>query len=1297
MTPPRLQMRLRRSGGSVLLLVLLLCAAALRLYNLNWDDFRLLHPDERAIVMFAAPLALPADWRAFLDPKSSPLNPHFFAYGSFTIYLLKLASIVAGWLEPLWGRFEYMALVGRVISTCFDLGTMVLVYLLGSRLYGPAAGLLAAAFVAVTTLHVQLSHFYAADTPLTFALLLALLLADTLRRTGSARVACALGAALGLALSFKFSALPALVLPPVALALRLIWPAPGETGWRRPRGVDINRAVGLTVLAVATAAALALILQPYALLDFATYSKQVVEQNAMVRGQSDLPYTRQYAGTPPYLYFLSNLVLWGYGPPLALAALGGWIYVMVRQFRNPRPGDLLLLAWVVPYFLITGSFYAKFMRYLLPIMPVLSLFAAVAVIDLYAWLRARGGGKARWAKLASPRWALALGAVALLGGAAQTAAFMNVYVGEHPRIAASRYIYDSVRPGAVLTAEHWDDSLPLPLLRNGQAFSAEIYTIAELPLYDDDTEAKLRDLIATLRRADYVVLSSNRLYGSIPRLPQRYPVTTRYYQLLFAGQLGFQLEREFTNYPTLGPWRLIDDGADESFTVYDHPKVLIFRKQTTLAESQLRALLAAPGGTPAAVVAPRLLSPAQEEGLRTGGTYAELFSLDGWQSELPILAWALALLALGLAGLPLAVAVFRWLPDRGLHFARPLSLLLIAWLEWQLASAGLWRAGPSTLRLLLAGLLLLAALLAWQQRALLLDLWQQRRGSWLLGEAVFWGVFCIFLVLRWQNPDLWHPGRGGEKPMDLAFLVAVAKSETFPPYDPWFAGGYINYYYFGQVLVAALLKLTGVAPVVGYNLAVPFLAAATAAGVFSVAYNLATRLLPAGERPRLFAGLLAVPLVVFAGNLGGAGQLVEALSLAGYRGVQSALPLVSGAVGAVAGLASLWWKGLALPAGPDFYWATSRVYPGASINEFPFFTFLFADLHAHMVALPFTLVALGVCLNLALSGEGLWPSGRRDRAAWVAAMGRWFISALVLGSLWPTNSWDFPTYAALAVFALFVVWYRGARSRARLFGLAFDALALVSLALILYLPFQAHYQSFYFGLDPAPDRSPLHLFFVVNGIFLFSLLSLLAYELWRRHAGTGWWRATALAARRWPRAGRLAHLYARLVRRDDEMGLLGLYSLLGLAVAGLGLHLVGHTTSAFLLICLAGAAWLALGPARSAAETFFFGLVGLGFALCLFCEFFAIKGDVGRMNTVFKFYLQVWVIWGAASAVAVAALWRQSAAPPGGDLAGGLRVAAGGGASLPSRTHAHPAGRPLRCCAEPRPGRLRLHGERDLQ
>src|SRR3989304_2653941 len=107
----------------------------------------------------------------------------------------------------------------------------------------------------------------------------------------------------------------------------------------------------------------------------------------MVSGVSDLPYTRQYAGTARWWYFVKDMGQWGFCWPLGLAAIAGTIVAVVRALLRPTRAELLLLVWVVPYFAITGGFHTKFLRYILPVTPMFALFAALALVLLYDWAR----------------------------------------------------------------------------------------------------------------------------------------------------------------------------------------------------------------------------------------------------------------------------------------------------------------------------------------------------------------------------------------------------------------------------------------------------------------------------------------------------------------------------------------------------------------------------------------------------------------------------------------------------------------------------------------------------------------------------------------------------------------------------------------------------------------------------------------------------------------------------------------------------------------------------------------------
>ena len=293
---------------------------------------------------------------------------------------------------------------------------------------------------------------------------------------------------------------------------------------------------------------------------------------------------------------------------------------------------------------------------------------------------------------------------------------------------------------------------------------------------------------------------------------------------MFQGKLGFELVRTFTSYPNLGPLQFNTQFAEEAFTVYDHPKVMIFQKRADYDPSRRTRLLGAvdlrqgdprhaqEGGAPGKTCCCQRSAWRRQQ---AGGTWASLFPPRWTAQPLPV-RWGC-----GLVCVPAGCWAWwftRWcawrcrgLPDRGYPLARTAGLLLLAYLAWMAGSLGV----PVTRVLLLAHLRRAGGCWGWRWPGCQRDELRGRmaRSSAAISCAsklVALALFVLDLLIRLGNPDLWHPAYGGEKPMDFSYFNAVLKSTTFPPYDPWFAGGYINYYYYGFVLVGMPVKLLGI-------------------------------------------------------------------------------------------------------------------------------------------------------------------------------------------------------------------------------------------------------------------------------------------------------------------------------------------------------------------------------------------------------------------------------------------------------------------------------------------------------
>jgi YYY domain-containing protein len=820
----------------------------------------------------------------------------------------------------------------------------------------------------------------------------------------------------------------------------------------------------------------------------------------------------------------------------------------------------------------------------------------------------------------------------------------------------------------------WDDPLPYPM--DGYSpfdYNNGIFrTDLNLELYWDDNAEKLQRITNALDQGDIIFISSNRQWGSLTRIPERYPLVSAYYRNLigcpgektiyqcyaeakpgdYQGRLGYELVQTFDSNPRLGPLQFNTQYAEEAFTVYDHPKVLIFRKTNQYDPAKVLEILGQVDLSKVIDLTPKTASkykgnltlpPEMLAVQQAGGTWSDYFSYENPLNKYPILGlvvWYLTLTILGWIVYPTVRIAFGGLRDKGYPVAKLAGLLLLAFLVWMAGSNGL---AFSRLTILGALILILGGnlFLFFRDKQSIVQELKDHWHQFLIIELFGLLFFIAFVLVRLGNPDLWHPAKGGEKPMDFSYFNAILKSTTFPPYDPWFAGGYINYYYYGFVLVGMLVKLLGIVPAIAYNLILPTLFSLVALGAYCIGSNLSTglRKREGDESPEFswlgflgnkafLGGAAAAIFMLVMGNLGTIRMIWQGLQKIGSSGI----PIDSGNflqkwLWTFEGFGGI-FSGIKLPIGPgDWYWIPSRVYPGEPITEFPMFTFLYADLHAHMIALPLTLLAIAWAVAVI---QGRWK--------WVDHAGKfsWLNFALVLGfgglavgALRPTNTWDLPTYLVLACLAVIYSgvkyapipagYFQGLSENSKRWLVAIgSAILLAGAAFILYEPFGKWFGQAYNNIEVwHGDRSPIWSYLTHWGVFLFIIAS------WLIHETLDWMASTPASAleklkpiRWWIYIGLLLITAAIVVLMIDKIQIAWLVALLALT-----------------------ALVLLFRPGQDDLKRVVLFMIGSGFALTIAVELIVIKGDIGRMNTVFKFYLQSWTLFSLSAAAALMWLW----------------------------------------------------------
>jgi YYY domain-containing protein len=670
-----------------------------------------------------------------------------------------------------------------------------------------------------------------------------------------------------------------------------------------------------------------------------------------------------------------------------------------------------------------------------------------------------------------------------------------------------------------------------------------------------------------------------------------------------------------------------------------------------------------------------------------------------WEMAGVFLRWWASMLILGLALWPIAFQCFRRLPDRGWSFMRMAGVLAAGYFFWLGCWLRLWPNLAGAVWLCAGALFAAGTVLA---RVRVENPWGWLREHYkeaLFTEGVFFLLFAGLTWIRSYDAGAVHT----ERPMDLAFLNAVMRSTYFPPDDPWLSGYAISYYHFGYILTGMLGKMAGIPGSIAFNLGVSGSFSLAGLGAYGLLRNLlllkargeekaepapapvpapvedaSTPSTPWRKAPNfwtsnyLWLPLLATFTLLFLGNLEGFLEILHQERV-GWQDDQgpfwTALDInqlnqpPTGNPGLMP-TRSWWWWMAARVINERTLGGESIYSSDGLIDEFPAFSFVIGDMHPHVLALPFLLLAVAVAFETFLRAGGAAPDPPSGRWLFIA------FTMLSFGSLLFLNTWDILLFGMAAVAG----WMGWKMSRRELvFGRfsgwkAFIARwAVIGVAAVaLFIPFLIGFSSQAGGILPNvlfPTKGGQY--FVFFGTLFVPIFAWVILELAGRDWKLDWRNGLSLAL-----GGLAVLLVGSLIvafyisLNPDNMEILadvlGGYGALD-AMSTVLVRRLADPWATLLPLALIAAALTALfgwirkgaaGPDEPAepeempvgkkwADAFVLILVGWGALLALAPEYFYLRDMFGsRMNTVFKFYFQAWALLSLPAAYGVIRLGR---------------------------------------------------------
>jgi len=558
------------------LLSILTLSAFIRFGGLSWCLPYIPHPDEWNMASAITRL----DWK-------EKLNPHFFAYGQFPLYLAYFSSLIYN-LIP-WIKIQRIDIPEAIFflrfwSSLAGIGTVYLVYLISQELNfsrNQKWPLLAALLAAFTPGLIQISHFGTTEAFLSLFLLFLIYLSFKIQKTLQPKYFFLSGIVLGLSLGTKISALTfavPIIIPLIACLKKIL--IKDKEKLSKLLGLSVKFILLLLVATLTTA-----ISSPHLILSFSQTKSTLFYETRVATGQVLVFYTRQFLKTTPILFQAEKTFPFALGWPIFILGTGGIVLSLIEIVKNFKNRSKNFTFYILhftfwSYFFSQAFLFCKWTRFAAPLFPFFAVWSTIFLSKASSLLKDR--------KLIRISLVLIVICSVLPG-----IIFSSVYFSPDIRFTASEWIFKNIPEKSKIIYDT-GNVIDLPLVPPSLKGKADlpVYSTVSFDFYNlDENKELFPKLLNYLESSDYIIVPSRRIFGNHLRLPEQFPKTTKYYSLLFSGKLGFTQIKEFAPFTSqvFG-----DENAEETFSVFDHPTIRIFQKEVKLESKQYEKLFSLP-------------------------------------------------------------------------------------------------------------------------------------------------------------------------------------------------------------------------------------------------------------------------------------------------------------------------------------------------------------------------------------------------------------------------------------------------------------------------------------------------------------------------------------------------------------------------------------------------------------------------------------------------------------------------------------------------------------------------------